>query len=135
MLIKYSANNSGGSWWLNDDDWHALEKAGWTISWCKDQEGAMFSRKDGRFLGALATEAEKEFNNPKEAIEEFEKITGQSASDEGCNCCGPPHSFQWNDDKGEWHYASGEEVLRYLYDDVPKTLREACERLRDEQDI
>ncbi len=26
--IEYSSNNSGGDWWLKDEDWFALEKAG-----------------------------------------------------------------------------------------------------------
>lgn len=84
MLIKYISNNSGGSFWLEDKDWKALEKAGWEVEWEKE-----------RFLGTLAMSAKKEFNTLKEAIEEFENITGQDATDEGCSCCGPPHEFMW----------------------------------------
>ena len=37
MKVEYSSNNSGGSWWLSDDDWRKLEKAGWEIQWCGRQ--------------------------------------------------------------------------------------------------
>lgn len=79
MKVTYSSNNSGGSWWLNDEQWRALEKAGWKLS--------------RPSLGAIATDAEKEFNSIREAIDEFESITGENSYEEGCECCGPPHSF------------------------------------------
>ena len=31
--VEYNSNNSGGSWWLTDDDWKNLEKAGWVVAW------------------------------------------------------------------------------------------------------
>ena len=96
MIIEYDSNNSGGDWWLKDEDWYNLEKAGWKIDWYKDEKDILGKKRE-RWLGALARGAEKEFNTPKEAIIEFEKITGQDASAEGCNCCGPPHSFSWGD--------------------------------------
>jgi hypothetical protein len=101
-IVEYSSNNSGGSWWLKDADWYALEATGWEVDWVKDQKDM-----DGeRWLGALASYARKNFDNPSDAIEEFENITGESASAVGCNCCGPPHSFSYEDEDG-YHYASG----------------------------
>lgn len=94
-VLEYDSNNSGGSWWLKDKDWHALEAAGWTVDWVKP--GDMFVREDGRYLGALATGAEKHVPSPAEGVAEWERITGQSASDEGCNCCGRPHNFTFKD--------------------------------------
>lgn len=145
MIVEYSSNNSGGSWWLKDTDWKALEEAGWDVLWgdatycrsdyrthtpsiCESKEechghrefktyneitSAEKKRRDVRWLGALAREARKEFPTLREAIEEWERITHQTASDEGCNCCGPPHSFSGGRD-----YASGENVLERLYADV-----------------
>lgn len=81
--FRYSSNNSGGDWWLKDEDWKALEANGWTVEW----------RKEGRWLGALATEATKEFHSKGEAIAEWERITHQYAEDDGCSCCGQPHNF------------------------------------------
>jgi hypothetical protein len=131
IKVEYSSNNSGGDWWLSDEDWFKLEAAGWTVRWYKNEpEGSMRRAGDG-WLGALAKRAEKEFETPADAIREFETVTGQKASDEGCNCCGAPHSFQWTNARGEWSYASGESVLSYLYgNDQPTDLREALELLK-----
>src|SRR5271165_5422822 len=93
IKVKYRSNNSGGDWWLDDEDWFNLEKAGWEIEWVKDDKN--LSDKNGRFLGALAVYASKMVEDPEDAIREFEKITGQSGSDSGCSCCGRPHSFNW----------------------------------------
>ena len=94
MKVEYGSNNSGGDWWLEDKDWFALEKAGWKVSWVKDDPDAFF-HKEGqeRWLGALATKAVREGLSLKEAVAEWETITGQSADREGCECCGRPHSF------------------------------------------
>lgn len=81
MTVRYSSNNSGGSWWLSDEDWHALEYVGWHVEW-----------RD-RFLGALATAATREGLSFDEAVAEWERITGEDAEAEGCSCCGQPHYF------------------------------------------
>lgn len=101
MIVEYSSNNSGGDWWLKDQDWKNLELNGWIVQW-----------RNKRWLDALATRASKEFEYPRDAMKEFEAITGQDVTDEGCNCCGAPHVFQW-----EGHYASGEDCLRWLFPD------------------
>jgi len=95
MIVEYTSNNSGGSWWLTDEDWKNLEKAGWTVDWAKtSKHKSKYLDKGGeRWLGALATSAKKEFLSVDCAIAEWEHITGQSAGDEGCECCGQPHSF------------------------------------------
>jgi len=31
--VEYDSNNSGGGWWLDDEDWRKLEVAGWTVNW------------------------------------------------------------------------------------------------------
>lgn len=131
MKIEYSANNSGGNWWLKDKDWARLENNGWIVEWMRDQKDSLFkSGSDGRWLGALARKAHKDFDTPGEAMHEFEKLTRTDVSDEGCNCCGPPHSFSWNTDDSSWGYASGEDCLQYLFPEkkIPGSLREALER-------
>lgn len=98
MKVEYSSNNSGGSWWLSDEDWYNLEKAGWQVQWVKDdpyQQG--YCDEDGRFLGALATSAFRDSPSVDDAIKEWESVTGEDAEDEGCNCCGRPHSFYEED--------------------------------------
>lgn len=84
-VIEYSSNNSGGDWWLDDEDWYALESAGWDVEW-----------KGDRWLGALATRATREGLSREAAIAEWESVTGQNADSEGCDCCGQPHYFSEN---------------------------------------
>ena len=45
MYVEYDSNNSVGSWRLNDEDWKALEQAGWVVEWRK-----------AKFTGASATD-------------------------------------------------------------------------------
>lgn len=165
MKITYSSNNSGGGWWLKDEDWKALEKAGWFCVWgqyyfcgsnytfnekhpkgnkeeCADNfESCPGHRRfnswkdvekyNGRYMDALTKEASKEFDSVQEALKEFEEITGQSVMAEGCNCCGAPHSFQWEDAKGKNEYCSGEECGEYLFGEKARlTKRELLERLK-----
>jgi len=100
--VTYSSNNSGGGWWLKDEDWHALEKAGWTVDWVKNETEGITAGGE-RWLGALATSATKEEVTLAEAIESFEFTTGQSSTELGCGCCGPPHSFYTED--GDEYYS------------------------------
>jgi hypothetical protein len=36
MHTEYHSNNSGGDWWLTDEDWYKLEEAGWEVEWFKN---------------------------------------------------------------------------------------------------
>lgn len=92
MKVKYSSNNSGGFWWLKDEDWFNLEANGWTVEWMRDNPNYR-AGEDGRYLGALAWYAYKEFPTIEMAEAEFEWITGQDPLEEGCYCCGQPHNF------------------------------------------
>lgn len=109
MKVEYRSNNSGGRWWLGDEDWEALEKAGWVVNWVKDKpEKDKWSdeKKTGRFLGALAVSATR-FGLPlRDAVREWEDITGECSTDAGCACCGKPHDFTEYDDAGNY-VASG----------------------------
>ncbi len=86
--------------------------------------------KDSWWLGAPATYASKRFESLADAVREWEEVTGQDATDEGCNCCGAPHSFSTRDGD-KYESGSGEDLVAVLYgEDSPKTLREAVRRLR-----
>lgn len=105
MRLEYSSNNSGGSWWLKDKDWRALERAGWDVEWYADNSDGFLDRDGERFLGALASHASKQVETTKDAndaVTEFERITGQNVDDEGCNCCGRPHYFTLYGDNDEY---------------------------------
>jgi len=104
MKIEYSTNNSGGSWWLSDQDWLALEAAGWTVQWVGPNGGhrepyAKSLTEAAEYMGTHAVSAEKDFPVEDESDAEilakrcFERATGQDADDEGCSCCGRPHNF------------------------------------------
>lgn len=115
-ILGYSANNSGGYWWLNEKDWDNLEKEGWTVHWIIDDPAAPFGKKlreydndkllekreksETQWLGAKAVSAAKRFDTKEVGIVEWERITDENAGDEGCNCCGEPHNFTWHDDDG-----------------------------------
>lgn len=143
MRVEYSSNNSGGSWWLKDEDWKALEEAGWDVQWgelefcfsnwrgrspviCASAEvceghpeytSYEQAKKGGGFLGAVAMKASFKCETPEEAIRSFQEVTGQDPGAEGCNCCGPPHIFSWGG-RGldiSWGYVSGEECYQYLW--------------------
>lgn len=101
--LTYSSNNSGGSWWLADDDWKNLEAAGWVVEWFTGTH-ARYADAEGRWLGALAAGATLETDDVEVAIEQFEIITGKDADAAGCNCCGQPHNFTFTDNKGETKY-------------------------------
>lgn len=103
----YDSNNSGGSWWLTDEDWINLEEAGWNVQWFRNMKSRFVSYANGRFLGALASEASREGLTFREAIREWEQVTGQSANALGCSCCGAPHSF--SSDDGEYYSPSAPE--------------------------
>jgi hypothetical protein len=101
--VEYSANNSGGRWWLTDQNWLALEQAGWKVRWYRDDEDGIYKTgEDGRWLGALASHAERRGLTLGAAIREWEQVTGQNSSALGCSCCGTPHSFTRYNAQGEW---------------------------------
>lgn len=110
-ILCYDSNNSGGSWWLRVEDWEALERAGWNVHWGdrvydKEQMLLPVPREGKTWLGAEAMSAAKKFKNAPEGVKEWEKVTGQNAADQGCNCCGNPHNFEWHDDDGSVAYSS-----------------------------
>lgn len=96
----YSSNNSGGSWWLSDDNWKSLEAAGWEVEWFAEGNSYAKPGDDGRWLGALAARASRSGIGFREAIAEWEEVTGELANELGCSCCGTPHSF--NSDEGDY---------------------------------
>lgn len=98
--VEYSSNNSGGSWWLTDEDWKNLEEAGWEVDWKATNEYAKkYVGSDGRYLGALATSAKRRGVSLRVAIAEWEDITEQDSEASGCSCCGSPHNFYAYDDE------------------------------------
>lgn len=101
MIVVYESNNSGGDWWLTDEDWLRLEAAGWKVAWVKDnaRHRSRFGSNE-RWLGALATKASKDFENIEAAVADWASVTGLDPFATGCGCCGQPHFFRkdWEDE-------------------------------------
>jgi hypothetical protein len=74
MYVEYSSNNSGGNWWLKDEDWRALEAAGWEVDWIANKKSWVLGppEPDGRWLGALARAATRRGLMLREAVEELQ---------------------------------------------------------------
>ena len=129
--VEYSSNNSGGSWWLKDEDWIKLEKAGWEVQWgqayfcgskhqmasesLKPKKACPKGKCNGhhfksykdmtekdRWLGSLATSAIKRNTTMKAAALEWETVLNMRATDAGCACCGQPHRFTEYDANGQY---------------------------------
>lgn len=62
-FISYDSNNSGGRWWLKDEDWKALEDAGWHVDWIivthKTKYGDYTSAESGRMYPSTRKEMRK----------------------------------------------------------------------------
>jgi hypothetical protein len=99
VYTEYDSNNSGGDWWLTDENWQALEEADWKVRWVRDNPD--WYKGADRWLGALARSATRELPL-REAIAEWERVTGLDSSALGCSCCGTPHSFTEYDEEGEY---------------------------------
>lgn len=106
--LEYDSNNSGGSWWLTDQNWKDLEAAGWNVKWVKDDTNysSFVDPGSGRYMGALARKASLETDDPTAGVRSWEEVTGLDSTAEGCNCCGEPHSFNFTDDNGNTRYMS-----------------------------
>lgn len=79
QAIRYSSNNSSGSFRLSESDWQALSDAGWEVD-----EVGMWGEPTGAYRFGVSLD---------EAINEFNRVTSQDSEDLGCDCCGAPHYF------------------------------------------
>jgi hypothetical protein len=124
MTKRYAIheNNSGGLWWLNSTQYDALFAAGWKVDETQMQSGGWGDRTKpfledkgdtvpyGWRSGAVYFEAD----NIREAVESFERVTGEDFFAQGCNCCGVPFSMAAMGDDGDSDYndyISGSDAL------------------------
>lgn len=87
--IEFSENNSGGSFWLNEQNYADLMAAGW------EGEGII---PDDRYSGRRLRRSGV---SHRVALAEFWDITGWNPDEEGCGCCGQPFNFYEYDDEGK----------------------------------
>lgn len=130
-------------WWIEWGGVYFCKSTGWKAPAgkpepCGDEDKCHGHRKfdsieecladqNGRWLGAVAKYASKDFPSMKDAIQEWEDITGLEATDDGCNCCGPPHCFS-----SDTEYYSGEEILTVLYGSNPSKRSLLSRQTRDD---
>lgn len=101
-------NNSGGSFWIGPEDVKKLRDTGWYPRPRTADSFVPFGDPDNYF-GTRCTYEELhdlrvEKPTIREAIEEFEKITGQNFFALGCTCCGAPFTMVEIDEDGETIY-------------------------------
>lgn len=87
--IEFSENNSGGSFWLSEENYQALKDIGW------EGEGIVPGE---RYAGRTLTRTGV---SRRVALAEFEDATGWSPYEEGCDCCGQPFNFYEYDENGK----------------------------------
>lgn len=115
MKYYFNENNSGGSWWLDKDQYERLFAAGWKYEPCDYDIEQGYDKKpffDGEKKSVpygWRHGLVGEFSSIKEAVENWERATGQDFFAEGCNCCGSPFSMH-SDNYDEC--ASGDSVQR-----------------------
>ena len=110
---KFSENNSGGRWWLNEKQYTALFAAGWKY------EASEYDKKEGWDTESFCSDKNDpvpygwrqnltgEFGSMQEAVKSFEQATGQDFFAEGCNCCGAPFYIS-----SDHEYLSGDSIER-----------------------
>jgi hypothetical protein len=91
-IYQFDENNSGGSWWLNKEQYEKLLAAGWTNEPGENEPGEVdpdFERVPWSWRHNFKFEA----GTIREAIESWEAATGENFFTGGCPCCGPPFSI------------------------------------------
>lgn len=74
VKVEFEHNNSGGFWWLGENDWAALADAGWVV--------------EGRRATILAASVDAAKAQWAATLPHF------NPDDEGCSCCGEPFRFE-----------------------------------------
>jgi hypothetical protein len=88
FIVGMDENNSGGYYWLGEDDYKDLIDKGWTRGVEKYGYGGTETR-----VAHKTFEAASEDHAIELAKSEFEVVTGQRADAIGCTCCGRPFYF------------------------------------------
>lgn len=112
---RLDLNNSGGSFWIGRKEVDALYAAGWWVH--KDIRRRAIIGSEDNYLGSGLTVDEVrdlrvEKPTMQEAIEEFEKITGQDFFALGCTCCGAPfHMYEMKTRNGDTYDYVNDSVM------------------------
>lgn len=88
--VRLSLNNSGGKWWLKENDELGLKNAGWKVNIAHGVGGRHVAHA---FLIGADIET---------ALKSFRQATHFTGRELGCNCCGVPFSFVQYSQEGKW---------------------------------
>ncbi len=90
----FEENNSGGHWWLKREDYDKLLANGWTCNIPDTDPRAKKPWHEGDdVLYGERKYTSKEFSTIKDAVEDWQRITGRNFWEQGCNCCGAPYEI------------------------------------------
>jgi len=92
-------NNSGGDWWLTEQDYKNLFAAGWKLPKDWDKPSYEGDEPWEPFCGGAPVphgwrrSTYIRASSIGEAIRSFETATGRSFYERGCSCCGAPFAI------------------------------------------
>ena len=114
-IFEFSENNSGGSWWLNRQQYDALMAAGfyyvpseYDIEHGYDTDTKTLGSADVPYGWRHGLQVKAV--DIRDAVERWEAATGEDFFAEGCKCCGCPFSMTAVSEPYE--YACGDSVSR-----------------------
>jgi hypothetical protein len=90
--IHLHQNNSGGYFWLSDEQFDALLADGWRVA-----SGLNFGGRAAQDLLLDVPVADERAAITIAQIE-FQRVTGEDPNAIGCTCCGPPFHFDIEDE-------------------------------------
>lgn len=107
-IYEFSENNSGGSWWLDREQYDALFAAGWKYE--PENETAQMKKPFLDETGSTVPWGWRHYltfeaDSIQDAVRSWEEATGENFFSGGCPCCGPPFNISSKD--APYEYASG----------------------------
>ena len=115
MRVELNENNSGGSWWLNREQYDKLLANGWNLPVREEGEPSPLDSLSKRLSPDVPWEWRHglwgDFDSLRAAVESFERLTGEDFFAAGCNCCGCPFSMSTRDGD-KYDSISGDSVER-----------------------
>lgn len=105
--VHFSENNPGGHYRLNQSDYDALVRNGWSVDGARHQRSSFYEPPAEASI-VIEVEPGEELpwtNDPEDvaldkAITAWEAITHENHLDDGCSCCGRPYNF-WAEEAKE----------------------------------
>ncbi len=116
-ILMFSHLGAHGHPTLTEQDWLALENAGWTVHWRQKNADGNLNHpsahdSDDPLDAITPTRRPEGVNDPRDGlgfafsaakasvsdavlVDEWERILGREHDEHGCPCCGVVHTFYW----------------------------------------